>query len=285
MKVSLVVITYNWPQALLRVLESIAAQSRLPDEVIVTDDGSAAPTRLLIEQAAAQFPCRIAHVWQDDLGFRAARARNRGIAASRGAYVILLDGDMLLHRHFVADHVELARAGTFLQGGRLRAKELETTRLLVGGTPRFDWRLDGEFGARREFQRRHALHARWLARIAGRRRGNVMSCNMSFWRTDLDRVNGFDERMEGYGSEDLELAARLRNAGVRQRQLKFAGLAIHLHHTTRAPVDPDDLSMPNNRLLQETRKQLLLRCEHGLDQYRDEFALPPPDLRRQPKLD
>lgn len=280
MKTSLIVLTYNWPESLKLVLRSVAEQSRLPDEVIVADDGSASSTRDAIMEIAQGFPRRIVHLWQDDTGFRAARARNRGIAAADGEVVILIDGDMLPHRQFIADHLALARPGCFLQGGRLLATERETARLLAGGVPRFDWRLDGVFDARREFKRRHALHARWLARIAARRRGNVMSCNMSFWRGDLVRVNGFDERMQGYGSEDLELAARLRNAGVRQRQIKYAGLAIHLHHATRSPGDPDDPTMPNYQILRATREQRLIRCERGLDQHSAEFVRSPPDLRK-----
>ncbi len=281
MRTSLIVLTYNWPQALGLVLQSITKQSRLPDEVVIADDGSTAATRELIETCAATFPCRLSHVWQDDLGFRAARARNRAIASSRGDYMILLDGDMLLHPSFVADHLALVRQNSFLQGGRLRASEQETTQLLAGKRPRFDWLLDGQFDTKHEFKRRHAFRAMWLARRAARRGGNVMSCNMSFWRTDLDRVNGFDERMQGYGSEDIELAARLHNAGVRQRQLKYAGLAVHLHHATRAPPDPHDLSMPNNRLLQATREHHLMRCALGLDQYREEFEQAPSDLRKK----
>ena len=102
---------------------------------------------------------------------------------------------------------------------------------------------------------------------------------MSFWRDDLLRVNGFDERMQGYGSEDLELDLRLRNAGVRRRRLKFAGLAVHLRHGSRAPVDPEDMAMPNNRILRETEKLGTTRCTLGIDQYVDDYRVPPPDLR------
>lgn len=275
MRVSLIVLTYNWPQALALTLASIARQSRLPDEVVVTDDGSTAETRALVEREAGRFPVPLAHLWQEDAGFRAARARNRGIAASHGDYVVIVDGDMLLHSRFVADHLAFAQPDRFLAGGRLRATARATERLLAGGEPVFWPWMDGEFDAPHDFRRYHALRWPWLARRKARgRRGRIMSCNMSFWRIDLERVNGFDEAMEGYGSEDLELGARLENAGVLRRQLKFAGLAVHLHHRSRAPDDPDDLSMPNNRILHETRRSGRTRCTLGLDQHVREFAAP-----------
>ncbi|GAA0713164.1 glycosyltransferase [Dokdonella soli] len=288
MRTSLVIITYNWPQALELVLHSVARQSRLPDEVIVTDDGSRDETRLLIARIAQHFPCRLVHLWQEDLGFRAARARNRAIAAARGDYIILIDGDMLLHKHFVADHLLLAAPGKFFQGTRLRATEAETRRLLDGGKPRFDMRIDATFRpsatdrqklhyGKRYYAFRSPLLARLMAR--SRRGGHVMSCNMGFWRRDLLAINGFDERMEGYGSEDLELAARARNAGLRHSQLKFAGLAIHLEHGSRAPADPDDPTLPNNRILRETVHNRTVRCDLGIDRYLAEFAEPPADVR------
>jgi glycosyltransferase involved in cell wall biosynthesis len=273
MKVSLIVLTYNWPQALARVLEGIAAQTRLPDEVIVADDGSGEPTRQLIENVARDFPVPLRHVWQEDRGFRAARARNRGIAAAGGDYVILLDGDMLLHPAFVADHLMLAAPGFFLQGGRIKASEAETQRLLAGKAPVFAPWSEADFkvfdGIRRHYAFRQPSLARWKARQ--RRGGRVMSCNMSFWRQDLLRVNGFDERMEGYGAEDRELAARLENAGVRRRQLKWAALAVHLEHRSRAQPDVDDLSLPNNRLFQMTLVERLTRCEQGISGHLSEF--------------
>jgi len=272
MKISLIVLTYNWPGALDRVLASVAAQTCPPDEVIVADDGSGEATREVVQRWSATLPLR--HVWQDDRGFRAARARNRGIAASCGDYVVLIDGDMLLHPAFVADHLAFAARGNFLQGGRIKATAAETVRLLAGGQPVFAPWSPADFSAFDGTRRHYALRAPWLARwkARSRRGGRVMSCNMSFWRDDLLRVNGFDERMEGYGAEDRELAARLGNAGVRRRQLKWAALAVHLEHASRAQPDVDDMSLPNNRLFRDTVEQRIVRCEHGIDGHLAEFG-------------
>ena len=58
----------------------------------------------------------------------------------------------------------------------------------------------------------------------------VKGCNMAFWRSDLIRVNGYDEEFRGWGGEDSELATRLNNSGVRQRCMKFRGIVFHLYH-------------------------------------------------------
>ena len=95
---------------------------------------------------------------------------------------------------------------------------------------------------------------------------------MSFWREDLLRVNGFDERMEGYGAEDRELVVRLENAGLKRRALKWCALAMHFEHSSRAQDDVNDPSLPNNQLLQESIEQRRVRCERGIDQHLAEFA-------------
>ncbi|WP_266159495.1 glycosyltransferase family 2 protein [Dyella silvatica] len=283
--VSLMVSTYNWKAALALVLRSVATQSRLPDEVIVADDGSQEDTAALLRDIAQDFPVPLRHVWQPDEGFRLARSRNRGIAAARGDYLIQIDGDMVLHRHFVADHMRLARPGRFFQGTRIRTTEAETARLLAGGKPRFGWfvdayyRVEGDRSTYHFGRRHHTMRIPLLARLKARASGHPMGCNVGFWREDLLRVNGYDERMQGYGSEDLELDVRLLNAGLRRSQIKFAALTLHLEHRSVAPPDPSDPALPNNRLLFASRDEKRVRSEYGVDTHLHEFVEAPADLR------
>jgi len=277
--VTLLVLTYNWPEALARVLTSVAAQHRLPDEVIVADDGSGPATREVIQRMAKDFPVPLRHIWQEDLGFRAARCRNLGIAASRSEYIVLIDGDMVLHPDFIADHLALAERGHFLQGGRFKTHVAETKRLLAGGRPVFAPWADVDFhvfdGIKRLYAFRSLALACWKSRA--RSGGRVMSCNMSCWRDDLLRVNGFDEQMEGYGAEDRELAARLGNAGVRRRALKWAALAAHLEHPTRAQEEVDDPALPNNQRYLRTVQERIVRCDLGIDAH---LAEPTAEMER-----
>lgn len=276
--VSLVVTTYNWPEALSLVLDSVRVQSRLPDEVVIADDGSRPDTAALLREIARDFPVPLRHVWQEDDGFRAARARNRAIAASSGEYIVILDGDMVLHRHFVADHLRAAKHGTFVQGPRLFAGPHATARMLASRlhTPP-PWFPDLK-------RRRHTLRIPALARLqlAASEAADpryIKSCNQGLWREDLLRVNGFDERMQGWGREDDEIAARLFHCGIPRRLLRFGGLATHLHHTVRH----QDGASPNDAYLAITRAHHLTRCEQGIDAHLAEFvASPAPDLRASP---
>jgi glycosyltransferase involved in cell wall biosynthesis len=260
MRSCLVVTTYERPDALARVLASLAAQSNWPDEVIVADDGSGPATRAVIERFASTAPRPVRHVWQPHAGFRAGRVRNLAVARTAADYVILLDGDMVMHPWFVADHLDAARDGCWHQGVRVALDEPASVRLLASAAvPRGWW---SGLGLRRVYAARSPLVSRFTGRIANAVIA-VKSCNQGFWRRHLLAANGFDETMIGWGSEDKELCARLANAGIARRTLLFRGIAFHLAH----PPAARDGAAANRDRWQATVQRGRTRCDAGIDQH------------------
>ena len=100
-KVSVIVSTYNRPDALEVCLRSLFCQTVLPYEIVIGDDGSGEPTRQLIDKMKAISPVPIIHVWHEDCGFRLAMMRNKSIAATHGDYIIEMDGDIFAHPRFI----------------------------------------------------------------------------------------------------------------------------------------------------------------------------------------
>jgi glycosyltransferase involved in cell wall biosynthesis len=244
------------------VLASVARLRIPPDEIVIADDGSGAPTRELIERFARQAAVPVRTVSQPHEGFRAARLRNLAIAASTADFLVFVDGDMLLHPEFVADHARLARPGFYTQGVRVLADARLTARLIAAGN-RFPSPLERGLGVLR---RAYLLHAPALS-TAFRHGGNgfiaIKSCNLGVWRGDLLRVNGFNEDMVGWGPEDKELCTRLGHAGLRRQTLLFGGIACHLHHPPASRA-----ALPANlAILAGTREARRVRAEHGLDSH------------------
>lgn len=257
MRTSLIVTTYNWPAALGLTLTSIATQSRLPDEVIIADDGSGPATRALIDRWRARLSTPLLHVWQEDLGFRLARCRNQAIRAARGDYLILLDGDMLLQRHFIEDHCRCARPDRFIQGTRVQLSPALSARLLAGTTQRVHlWTLGL---GRRQYAWRNRLASALTSRTKYTL-GGIQGCNQSFWREHALRINGYDERFNRWGPEDREFAARLLHIGVARHHLRHRAVAFHLHHLQRANV----LGEVQNDILEQTLASRSVWCSQGL---------------------
>jgi glycosyltransferase involved in cell wall biosynthesis len=257
---SLVVTTYNWPEALDLCLRSTLAQSEAPLEIIVADDGSTEETARLVECFRSTAKTPVVHVWQEDLGFRAAASRNRAIAAAKGEYIIIIDGDMLLHRDFVADHSRLARKGTFIQGSRVLLSASNTERRLEAENTSFSV-FEQEVS-----NRKNALHLPLLAALLARptrELKGIRSCNMSFFRDECIRVNGFNEEFTGWGREDSEFAARLINSGILRRNVRFSAIAAHLWHHE----NPRQSLPHNDRLLEEAITGGLTFCPNGIDKH------------------
>jgi glycosyltransferase involved in cell wall biosynthesis len=259
-KLSLIIATFDRADALACVLRSVARQSDPPDELAVADDGSGTETRDLVAHFAKQFPRPTSHCWQPHEGFRLCRARNLALSRLTGDYVVMLDGDMVMHSQFIADHRRFARAGHWAQGTRILLDARRSTDLLKGGPRDLAPWSTGIRGLRRLY----ALHASRLSdRLARTASAFVATkgCNLAAWRADLERVNGFNEDMIGWGPEDKELAARLENSGVRRRTLLFGGIAYHLFH---APASRERRAA-NERILAETLQLGRVRCARGLD--------------------
>jgi glycosyltransferase involved in cell wall biosynthesis len=242
------------------VLASVGRQRVAPDEIVIADDGSGPATRTLVDGFSALSTVTTRFVTQPHAGFRLTRLRNLAIAATPLDYLVFIDGDMLLHPEFIADHARLARRGYFTQGVRVRADQRLTRALLAAPTqlPR-PWSR-GLGGLRRAYLLRSPVMTLALRSVANSFIA-IKGCNQAFWRDDLARVNGFNEAIEGWGPEDKELAARLANAGVQRQTLLFGGIACHLHHPPAARA-----ALPANlAVLEATRRSALVRCERGLD--------------------
>ncbi len=260
MRVSLVVTTYNRSDALALALGSALVQSVPPGEIMVADDGSRGDTKEVVEACAARAGVPVRHCWHEDRGFRLAEIRNRAIAMAAGDYVVMVDGDLVLHRSFLADHLQAARPGWMVQGGRVLLSEASTREALASG------RIDFgplEPGMR---NRKNAVRLPGLSRLASYRSRDVYrvrGANLAFWREDVIRVNGFDEEFVGWGREDSEFVARMQHQGVRRLNLKFAAVAYHLWH----PEASRGLLPRNQQILDATLANRSTRCSAGIDRH------------------
>lgn len=263
MNVSLIVSTYNRPDALEVCLDSIRHQTVLPDEVVIGDDGSKDETKELIERMKAGFPVPIVHVWQEDNGFRLAMMRNKSVAAASGNYIIEIDGDVFLHPRFVEDHIRLSGKGIYVKGGRVNLnRELTGKICLERRAPRiWPWTKGIESKPENGFHFKHL--SSFLAPRYRKHASPGLGCNMSFYKEDYIRINGYDEFFEGWGGEDYDFANRLLASGCVKRYLKFAGIVYHLWHEDKYMQNADK----NFKYMEGQNSHQVIRCTNGVDKY------------------
>lgn len=232
----------------------------MPYEVIVADDGSGPETGEYVISIAPDAPFRVAHVWHEDRGFRAARIRNEAVKESTGDYIIFLDGDCLVNRHFISDHLALSEKGAFVQGKRLlvgRSLSSSITQREVNSThTMFRLALSGNIS-----NLHHLIRMSFFPSTKSISHRGIKTCNMGVRRDDIYAVNGFNERFVGWGREDSEFAARLFSLGLVRKQNSFMATCYHLWHeeNTRDGLERNDA------MLEDVISSGTVRCKDGLE--------------------
>ena len=108
-KATLLISTFNWPEALELQLLSLTRQSRFPHEIRIADDGSDERTKEVIDRLKKQIPCPLVHHWHPNTGYHRTIAVNKAVIASTGDYIIQVDHDVILHKHFIKDRKRYQR--------------------------------------------------------------------------------------------------------------------------------------------------------------------------------
>ena len=233
---------------------------RSPEEVIIADDGSTVETKEIIAKFQKDSRLNIIHSWQEDNGFRAAKSRNKAIAKSSGDYIILIDGDIILHPKFIRDHVKNAKFGYFIQGSRVLFNQNITEQIIISK------RIIFSFFSRGIQTRKNAIHSNFLSKIFSLDRNShrgTRCCNIAFFRQDCININGFNNEFEGWGREDSEFVVRLLNSGLNRKIVRFNALQYHLWHkeTDRKNLDSND------QLMKNSLEHKVKVCKKGINEY------------------
>lgn len=131
MGITLIISTYNRPDALARVLESVVDQSYPPAQVIIADDGSTEETARVVEHYKTRL-AQLIHVWHEDTGFRLAAIRNKALKEVSQAFVSMVDGDMVLHKDFLYSFFLHAKKGWYYQRQKGIAGRKEYRKSIAG---------------------------------------------------------------------------------------------------------------------------------------------------------
>jgi len=257
---SLIISTYNWPEALELSLLSVMNQKLMPNEVIIADDGSTEETKQLIESFQNKFPVPLIHIWHEDKGFHKAIIINKAVATSKFDYIIQVDGDIIMDSHFVNDHLMHAKKGVFLFGSRVNIKKSFLSKLFKKKIIKFNL---FSVGINKRFRTIRiplfTTYSKEYQKISSKLRG----CNLSFWKKDFIKINGYNELFLGWGGEDYELCIRLYNNGIVGKRLKFAAVIYHIFH----PESSKD-NVANNWAVQcESIENKCLFTADGIDKY------------------
>jgi glycosyltransferase involved in cell wall biosynthesis len=269
--ISVVVSTYEWPEALDIVLRAFAEQTDQEFEIVVADDGSGGRTADVVASWKETFGERLDHVWHEDAGYRRARVVGLAALKTRGNHLVFMDGDCIPRMGFVEGVRRAALPGWFLSTKRIKLDEPFSERVLARELPIWRWSMATWMIRGRTEVRRPGF----FLSLRDRRRpwkpeqpdfappDNAYGFFCAMARADFERVNGWDARFVGWGSDDNDLVVRLRRIGLRCGWPGPSTTLLHVWHPEgRDPIDPGFIA--NEQLLHETLASDRVEAVEGL---------------------
>jgi len=268
MKISVILSTYERPQTLRLALLSLSHQTRVPDEVVIHDDGSDEHMASSVRGYVADLGfAGVKYVRQEHRGFRLARSRNNGIRQAEGDYLVFSDQDIVATTGYIEQFSRYGRRGQFLVAFPVLLTEQQSEQVTEEMVVHSEYSGLLTIDQVRELRRQYVKDSFYYYCgyvLGGRRcRPKVRGGVFGISREDLLLVDGFDENYQGWGAEDDDLGRRLYRAGVAGRTVFRNEFPIHLWH--RHETDAED--SPNlpyyKRRLGEIRRGDF-RAVHGL---------------------
>ena len=200
--VSAVILTWNSVGKIEPCLQSLGMGTKVPDEIIVVDNGSTDQTCTTL---ARQFPS--VRVIANTHNRGVARGRNQGLMSASGRYLLVLDDDTVIQPESLSRLISILAMQSTV--GLCGSQLLDPVRRLIPVNLKFptfwhkanQWRKTGRQNGEGMLDR-----AREVDYIVG-------ACQL-IRREVLDEIGGYDERIF-YGPEDIDFCLRLRQAGWR----------------------------------------------------------------------
>lgn len=183
--VSIIITCYNLGEYLQEAIDSIKHYPNHEDyEIILVNDGSTNEnTKTIVEQLIQSDPS-INYINQINLGL--AKARNNGIKAAKGHYIIPLDADNIIRPEFITQTIQILDTNPNVD-------------VVHGNAQNFGNKTNIWYS--KPFYFPEMLLNNYIDACAG------------FRKSTWEKMNGYDENMPVMGFEDWDLWLRMANAG------------------------------------------------------------------------
>ena len=253
--ISIIISHYNNVANLALILDALSKQSVSGFEVIVSEDGQDENTKAFLASHRYSFPLQ--HTIQEDIGFRKNRILNTSVSASKGTFLVFIDGDCIPHKHFVKAYQNVEHSNKICYGRRVMLSEKLTSKLQekmqFNGFSIVDLVLGGANKIKEGLYTNISLSTK--ERV-------LKGCNWGIKKELLLQINGFDEAyVHATVGEDDDVEWRLKGIGLTKQSMKNKAIVYHLNHKRSYN---EEGTIINHKLMQERMKAKKFVCNNGI---------------------
>ncbi|MFY0654176.1 MAG: glycosyltransferase [Cyclobacteriaceae bacterium] len=271
---SLIIAFYNKVDFLSLVFAGLERQSNKKFEVVIADDGSNEESVAKLKDIIDNVSFRVIHVWHEDEGWRKNKILNEAVVKSTSDYLIFIDADCIAHRHFVHEHLLNKENNTILAGRRAnltseKTQKLDYNKVKKGLLERSQIGLIVD-GLRRQTQ--HAekaiyIRSSYIRGIIQKKRIRILGCNFSIHKSDLLKLNGFDERyLAPTLGEDVDIELRARQAQINVKSVSNMAIQYHLYHKKL------DRENDNILIFEDNKRNGITRTPYGISKEASQYG-------------
>lgn len=268
-KITLIVTIYNRLEYARNMIKCLLNQTEQIYELIFADDGSSEILMDYIEDLIPECKFKIKHVYQEDKGFRLSRSRNNGVRASEGNYLIFLDQDVIFGDGFIKEVKENIEDNKILMSRPYMSsgEEKNDIQQMIDGNEDYESILKSLVNQPMHdsveiFYKKDKMR-NFLHKLKLKKRGaKIVGLFFALSKENYVKVNGFDEKYEGWGREDDDFGNRLFKIGISTKPIKIKETIIHMYH----PFDPTKKDSANDSYYEKRKKEISKknnRCEYG----------------------
>lgn len=270
MKISLIVPVYNRLEHLRAQFKCLLNQEIMPHEVIITDDGSKEDVLDYINDLLPKAQFNVKHVFQEDKGFRKTRALNNAVKVSEGDFLVFCDQDLVFGTDYIKTVKENANEKEFIHFRPINLTQQERDKFVeIQENKEFSYKdfiktLPQDYTLSVNKTLKKDSVRRVLYKLKLRKRGiKLVGMSYGISKKNYLKINGYDEKYQGWGYEDDDFGNRLYAAGIVGREGITKEIQLHLWHY----MDPTKKKSQNEGYYAKRREEVLGRkeyfCEYG----------------------
>lgn len=255
MKPTIIIAVYKNVIALETLFKSLERQTYKDFDIIVAEDGMSKEMSDFIAENSHGFS--IQHLTQEDNGWNKNAILNKAIVAAKTDWLIIIDGDCILHDRFVEMHLRYAKTKRVLAGKRVKLNVTLSDKLLddikvISKLPQLllkymlPWNKGVKFVEEGFYINPDGI---WGFIPKLRKMKMLKGCNMSFSKEDILSINGFDEdyKLPAIG-EDIDLTWRFKMAGCELFSMRNLAVEYHLYHKENWTDQSVNVAMMNKKI-------------------------------------